>query len=191
MSDIKDKGEVIAIIKGTEDANVRKSKLKSLDGGKVYRQMLSSLYPRLRKVECSVAYNVRSLTVEEGKQMLETNPRYLSLDEMYHIANSYPQGSPEFRNVFEIAVRTYPNDPVANLNAAAIALSRGDLPQAKSYLDKSDKNTPEYMNNLGVYYMFTGELDQAKAELTRALQKGVENAGVNLKEIEKKLENDR
>lgn len=47
------------------------------------------------------------------------------------------------------------------------------------------------MNNLGVYYMFTGELDQAKAELTRALQKGVENAGVNLKEIEKKLENDR
>ena len=191
LSDIKDKGEVIAIIKGTEDANVRKSKLKSLDGGKVYRQMLSSLYPRLRKVECSVAYNVRSLTVEEGKQMLETNPRYLSLDEMYHIANSYPQGSPEFRNVFEIAVRTYPNDPVANLNAAAIALSRGDLPQAKSYLDKSDKNTPEYMNNLGVYYMFTGELDQAKAELTRALQKGVENAGVNLKEIEKKLENDR
>ncbi len=191
LSDIKDKGEVIAIIKGTEDANVRKSKLKSLDGGKVYRQMLSSLYPRLRKVECSVAYNVRSLTVEEGKQLLETNPRYLSLDEMYHIANSYPQGSPEFWNVFEIAVRTYPNDPVANLNAAAIALSRGDLPQAKSYLDKSDKNTPEYMNNLGVYYMFTGELDQAKAELTRALQKGVENAGVNLKEIEKKLENDR
>lgn len=71
LSDIKDKGEVIAIIKGTEDANVRKSKLKSLDGGKVYRQMLSSLYPRLRKVECSVAYNVRSLTVEEGNRCLK------------------------------------------------------------------------------------------------------------------------
>ncbi|MFR7875402.1 MAG: hypothetical protein ACLU4J_02820 [Butyricimonas paravirosa] len=52
----------------------------------------------------------------------------MSLDEMYHIANSYPQKS-GFRNVFEIAVRTYPNDPVANLNAAAIAL--GGSPQAK------------------------------------------------------------
>lgn len=90
--------------------------------------------------------------------MLGTNPRYLSLDEMYRIANSYPADSEEFRRVFEIAVRTYPNDPIANLNAAAMALSQKDTLQAKMYLDKADKNAPEYENNLGVYYMLTGEI---------------------------------
>ena len=134
--------------------------------------------------ECFVSFHVRNLSVEEGKEMLETNPRYLGLDEMYRIANSYPADSEGFRRVFEIAVRTYPDGPIANLNAAAMALSQKDTLQAKMYLDKADKKAPEYENNLGVYYMLTGELDKAKDELTQALQKGVNVAQDNLVELE-------
>lgn len=190
-STVEGKEEIMALIKNTKDVNVRKKELRDFDNGKPYRQMLVDLYPKLRKVECFVSFHVRNLSVEEGKEMLETNPRYLSLDEMYRIANSYPADSEEFRRVFEIAVRTYPNDPIANLNAAAVALSRKDTLQAKMYLDKADKNAPEYENNLGVYYMLTGELDKAKGELTQALQKGISVAQDNLFEIEKRLKTSR
>lgn len=190
-SNMPGKDEVVALIKNVKDINVRKKELKSFDNGIPYRQMLTEYYPKLRKVECFVTYRVRNLSVEEGKELLETNPRYLSLDEMYRIANSYPVGSEDFQKVFEIAVRTYPDDPVANLNAAAVALYRKDMPLAKMYLDKADKGAPEYSNDLGVYYMLTGELDKAKVELTKARQEGVSVASDNLLEIEKKLNNDR
>ena len=65
-------------------------------------------------------------TVEEGKKVIRTNPQYLSLNELYQIALSYPQDSPEYEEVFMIALRYYPDDPVANNNMAAIALRKND-----------------------------------------------------------------
>lgn len=70
-------------------------------------------------------------------------------------------------------------------------LSRKDTLQAKMYLDKADQNAPEYSNNLGVYYMFTGELDKAKDALTKASQNGVSVAQDNLVEIEKRQKTSR
>lgn len=191
MSTLKDRRDVMAIIEDIDDVNLRKNKLKGLDHGEVYRKMLTCFYPKLRKVQCLVSYNVRNLSVEEGKELLETNPQYLSLDEMFRIANSYPKGSEEFRKVFEIAVRTYPDDPTANLNAAAIALTRKDTLQARKYLDKARQDVPEYVNNLGVYYMLTGELNKAKSVLTEVSRQGNREAQDNLIEIEKKLKNSR
>lgn len=181
----------MAIIEDIDDVNLRKNKLKGLDHGEVYRKMLTCFYPKLRKVQCLVSYNVRNLSVEEGKELLETNPQYLSLDEMFRIANSYPKGSEEFQKVFEIAVRTYPDDPTANLNAAAIALTQKDTLQARKYLDKARQDVPEYVNNLGVYYMLTGELNKAKSVLTEVSRQGNREAQDNLIEIEKKLKNSR
>ena len=54
-------------------------------------------------------------------------PQNLSLNEMYLVANTYSNGSREFINVFETAVRLFPEDDVAKLNAAIAALSRGDV----------------------------------------------------------------
>lgn len=60
---------------------------------------------------------------------------------MYLVANSYPKGGDDFIKVFDIAVRMYPDDEVANLNAAAVALSKR-LPDARKYLDKSINRQP-------------------------------------------------
>lgn len=80
---------------------------------------------------------VRSFTLEESKEVLKTDPRQLSLDEMYRVAQTYEPGSEEFNEVFETAVRVFPNDPVSNLNAANIALVRKDAVAARAYLDKA------------------------------------------------------
>lgn len=81
----------------------------------------------------------------------------------------------------------YPDDEVANLNAAAVALSKKDLPDARKYLDKSNKQTAEYANNNGIYYLLSGNQAQAIVEFTKAAQNGNEAARHNLGEIEKAI----
>ena len=39
---------------------------------------------------------------------------------MYLVAQTYEEGSEDFNEVFHIAVRMYPHDPIANINAAAM-----------------------------------------------------------------------
>ena len=102
-----------------------------------YRSMLKEIYPGLRKVNCKIDYTVVNFDVEQGRIIIRENPKYLSLNEMYQVANSYPKGSKDFVNVFDIAVRMYPTDQVANLNAAAVALSQKDLNTAVKYMEKS------------------------------------------------------
>ena len=147
--------------------------------------MLKELYPALRKVNCRIDYTIANFKVDEGKEIIKTQPQYLSLNEMYLMANSYPKGGDDFIKVFDIAVRMYPDDEVANLNAAAVALSKKDLPDARKYLDKSNKQTAEYANNNGIYYLLSGNKDQAIVEFTKAARNGNEAARYNLEEIEK------
>ena len=132
-----------------------------------------------------IDYTIANFKVDEGKEIIKTQPQYLSLNEMYLVANSYPKGGDDFIKVFDIAVRMYPDDEVANLNAAAVALSKKDLPDARKYLDKSNKQTAEYANNNGIYYLLSGNKDQAIVEFTKAARNGNEAARYNLEEIEK------
>lgn len=184
-SDLKEKETLLGIIRNTNDIARRKEEIKRLNGGVPYRTMLKELYPALRKVNCRIDYTIANFKVEEGKEIIKTQPQYLSLNEMYLVANSYPKGSDDFINVFDIAVRMYPNDETANLNAATVALTKKDLNSARKYLDKSDKQTAEYANNNGIYYLLNGETEQAIAEFGKAAQKGNEAAQYNLREIEK------
>ena len=68
---------------------------------------------------------------------MQTAPQNLSLHEFYVLAQSQEPGSPVFNEVFETAVRMYPTDHVANLNAACSAMQRNDLEKASAYLEKA------------------------------------------------------
>lgn len=184
-SNMKEKTEFLNIIRNTSDIARRKEEIKRVGGGAPYRTMLKELYPALRKVNCRIDYTIANFKVDEGKEIIKTQPQYLSLNEMYLVANSYPKGGDDFIKVFDIAVRMYPDDEVANLNAAAVALSKKDLPDARKYLDKSNKQTAEYANNNGIYYLLSGNKDQAIVEFTKAARNGNEAARYNLEEIEK------
>lgn len=187
-SNIADKEALLDIIKNTSDVNVRKNKLKAYNKGIPYRQMLTDIYPKLRKVISYAHYTVRGFNIDEAKEIIKTRPQQLSLNEMFLIANTYPIGSDSFSEVFETAVRMFPSDKVANLNAAAAALSAKDISRAKRYLEKADRNSPEYANNMGVLYILQENWEQAKSELNKASQAGNAIAKYNLQEIEKKMQ---
>lgn len=143
-SHMLEKEQVLAIIDGVDIFDGREKMLMDLSGGTVYNFMLREWFPLLRHSDYTVKYTVRNFTVEEAREMLYTDPRQLSLDEMYRVAQTYERGSDSFIQVFEIAVRIYPDDPVSNLNAANTALLRRDAAAARRYLQKAASG-PEKM----------------------------------------------
>ena len=108
---------------------------------------------------------------------------------MYIVANTYEVGSPEFLRVFEVAREEFPQDPIANLNGAAAALAKNNLRDAERFLKLSDPSTPEYANNMGVFYLMTGNYREAERMLKRAESMGVREAANNLRELQKKVAN--
>lgn len=184
-STMKDKDTFINIIKNTTDDARRKQEIMRVGGGAPYRTMLKEIYPGLRKVNCKIDYTVVNFDVEQGRVVIKENPKYLSLNEMYQVANSYPKGSNDFINVFDIAVRMYPNDEVANLNAAAVSLTKKDLESALKFMNKANHQTAEFINNTGVFNFLSGDVARAKAAFQQAAQMGNEAAAANLKELQR------
>ncbi|MDR0421476.1 MAG: DUF3575 domain-containing protein [Proteiniphilum sp.] len=169
-SGMMDKYRILEIIRGTDIFMGREKKLMDLAGGNPYREMKSRMFPLLRRSEYELLYTVDSFNVPEAREVIKTQPKMLSLEEMFLVANSYPVGSTEFNEVINIAVGLYPGNDTANLNAAACALNRGDRESSASYLSRVSergKNTG-YHNNMGILYALRGEYDRAVTEFELA-----------------------
>lgn len=183
MTDI-DKEELLKLINGNETEDRKEQMLKAYKGGRLYKRMADELFPLLRRVQYTVNYSVKTFTLEEGQKMILTRPALLSLNEMFLVANSYEKGSEDFNNVFDIAVRMYPEDVTARVNAAAIALQKNDIISAHKYL--KELSGADVYNNLGVSYLLEGDLEKAEDALLKAKAEGAEFAEYNLEELARK-----
>ena len=185
------KEQVLELIDSNIDnLDVKENRIKALDG-QMYKELLRDIYPALRHTDYMVHYTVRAYNIDEAKELLKTRPQLLSLEEMYLVAQTYEEGSEDFNEVFDIAVRMYPADPIANINAAAMELKRGNIDQAVRYLERSDKSSAAAQNNQGVYHLLKGELSQAEACFNKAKSLGAEQANANLEELGKKQADNR
>ena len=150
-SSIADKEEWLAIIRDSEPADLDRKewKLKQLP---TYREVLNTIYPALRHSDYTVEYHIRNFTTDEAREMLYKDPSQLSLEEMYRVAQTYEVGSESYNEVFEIAVRLYPDDPISNLNAANTALLNRNATAARRYLTKAAEGS-----------WLEGDTDQARS----------------------------
>lgn len=135
-SNLADKSAILAVANSSLAPDAKDLKIKKLYPAS-YRYIMSEIYPRLRHSDYTVTYTVRPFDIEEAKVILKTKPQQLSLQEMYLVAQTYEPGSPEFNEVFDIAVRLFPDDETANLNAACTDLQKGDLTSAEKHLAKA------------------------------------------------------
>lgn len=178
-SNLEHKTQILAEIDNTTlDPDVKEWRIKSRYPDE-YRFMLDTWYPALRHSDYVVRYTVRPFSVDEAKEILKTKPQQLSLEEMFLVAQTYEPGSPEFNDVMETAVRLYPNDPTANINAACARMELNDLVGAQRYLEKAG-NSPEALHALGVLAIKQGRTDEARRLLQQARNAGVADAQKNL-----------
>ena len=174
---LQDKDEILALIGSTEEPDAKEARLRR-EHPQAYALLLRECYPGLRRTNYVIHYVVRGFNVEEAKRVIRTRPQNLSLQEMFAVAQTYEPGSREFNQVFDVAVRLYPDEPVANLNAANALLEAGLVEQALPFLRKAG-DSPEAQNARGVALILQGRYDEAQPLLQEAAEAGLGAAEEN------------
>ena len=119
--------------------------------------------------------------LEEARVIAGVNPRMLSLRELYTVAISYKNNPAQFYKVIDMSVKLYPANPIANLNAAAAAIERGNIQDAGRYLQMASRESLAYMNCRGAYELLCNNTYEGIRLLKAAKEKGSEEAAYNLK----------
>lgn len=184
-SNIDHRTEILALIDSDMDPDAKEAKIKRAYP-KEYRFMLQNFYPALRHTDYRIDYNIRTFSdAEEIKRVMAEQPQKLSLNEFYLVAGKYEPGTDEFTDVFETAVRMFPNDETANLNAANAAIRRDDFGTARRYLDKAG-DSAEAVYARGALAVREGDYETARRYLKKAKEMGMEPAGKTLDELDER-----
>lgn len=185
QSNINYRAEILALIDSDMEPDAKEAKIKRTYPDE-YRFMLQNFYPALRHTDYRIDYNIRKFNkVEEIKRIMAEQPQKLSLNEFYLVARKYEPGTDEFTDVFETAVRMFPNDEIANLNAANAAIRRDDFATARRYLDKAG-DSAEAVYARGALAIREKDYDTARRYLGKAKEMGLEKATLTLKELDER-----
>lgn len=181
-SNLEHRDEILAIIDSNMQPDPKEWKIKQTYP-KEYKFMLQNFYPPLRHTNYKVSYTVRSYSDPyEILRIMKVRPANLSLDEYYVAASVLEPGTPEFNDVFETAVRIYPEDEAANLNAANSAIAIGDYAKAEMYLNKAgDSAEADYARS--VLATLTGDYAGAQKWLDKAVKEGYEAPAEELQDL--------
>lgn len=192
-SDLSFRDEVLAIIDRYDLWHGREKHLMELHGGRTYNYLLTHFFPTLRRMELEMEYSVRSFTPDESADRLTSHPQDLSLQEIYDVARerntdqTIARERDQYGKEYDIAVRYFPDDVSANINAASAALVRGDLEQARECLEQV-ADDPMAANNLGIYYWLCGDTAMAEQYFRKAMETDPVRAAHNLSELARWLE---
>lgn len=185
-SNIDHRAEILALINSDMEPDAKEAKIKKLYPAE-YRFMLQNFYPALRHTDYRIDYVIRSFNnVDEIKRIMATQPQKLSQNEFYLVAQEYEPGSDEFTNVFETAIHLFPNDTVANLNAANAAMRQGNYDRARRYLLKAG-DSAEAVYARGALAIREKRYDDARRYMKQAAAMGLKQASVTLNELEERL----
>lgn len=175
---------VLSIIQHAGIFNGREKQLMDLRGGEPYRDMLHRFFPRLRRLEVSVRWNIRTVSAGEAYRLIYTHPEWLSLSEMYGAARYYRPGTEQYREVYEIAAYRFPEDVVANINASSAVMLTGDVKSARAYLQRVESD-PRSWNNLGVLALMEGNTGEAEEWFRKAVGVEPQKARRNLQRLQR------
>lgn len=148
-----------------------------------YDYLLKHIYPSLRHTDYTIDYEIRSYAdIDEIRRALAQRPGNLSLNEFFLAANSYPEGSKEYDEVFGKAVMYYPGDTIANLNAANSAMNEGDYRRARMLLGRI-KGDATATYAMAVLDALEGDYDSARAGFEAARDAGIPEASDALTQL--------
>ena len=184
VGEMEKREEILALIDGAGGWDEKERQLRQ-HYPHAYMDLRKICFPKLRRTDYEIYYALRAFSPEEARKVIFTTPQKLSLNEMYAAAQTFSRGSREFYEALEVAVKMYPADTIANLNAGQAALEQRHLLAAERYLAKAGTGGEALMAR-GVLAYWLQDEDRALRLLRQASQRGVKAAEKNLEMIEKR-----
>jgi len=166
----------IAVDQGREDA------LRRLGAGGTYDVIKRDIFPRVCRMSYKLTFSARPVNITMSSYRNGAIPAGITPDNFYQTANAFELGSQEFCDVIDLAARLFPQCAEAAIDAAGVALLKGDLQRARQYLTPWETDHRAWCN-LGLLYLAEGNRDKAEVYLRMAEADGVASAREALQSI--------
>lgn len=183
-SDMLLRDAAMDIINNIEVDRGRERMLNNLGDGRTQAYMEKYIYPYVKRITYDIEYTRSIRSMAENLSLLRGGNYSLSLQEFYLVAKSYPVGSKEYNDILDLSARLFPDSPEANINAAAVALIKGDPVKARNYIERFSTHPSAY-NNMGILCLAEGNIDKAEVYLSMAKATGLEQASRTLSGLRK------
>ena len=157
----EDQSMILRIIKETSDLDTREKKIKDIS--KVYNEIEKDIFPKLRRAEVVITYDVVGYSDEELKSISASNPSSLKLDELIQAA-TLTNDLKAKQTIYTTALNANPSDKLVLNNLGVVLFDQAKYDEARTNFEKSSKidNSAELKNNLGAVAAKKGEHDLAR-----------------------------
>jgi tetratricopeptide (TPR) repeat protein/outer membrane protein OmpA-like peptidoglycan-associated protein len=152
---------IVRIIKETSDLDSREKKIKDIS--KVYNEIEKDIFPKLRRAEVVITYDLVGFSDDELKSISNSNPSSLKLDELIQAA-TLTNDSKAKQAIYTTALNSNPEDKLVLNNLGVVLFEQAKYDEARTNFEKSSKidNSAELKNNLGAVAGKKGEHELAK-----------------------------
>lgn len=155
----------------------REKDIKALENGHVYRELLDTYYPPLRRTVIKMRYDVRPYTVEELPNIFKVNPKLLSHRELFLLADTYYHAQDKSPvEVYKIAYENFGDEREAKLNYANALLQWEQRAQDAIDIVRPLGDDPDAAFVRAMAYQMLGEESAAERALRDAAQLGNKHA---------------
>lgn len=156
----EDKDLILRVLKMYPDPATRETEMRNL--GKSFTELDKNIFPKLRRAEIKVVYDLTGYSDEELKTISKAEPQKLTLEELLFTATLTEDLNEKLRLYKEAEIKD-PSDWRAANNVGAALYKQGKINEAKAQFEKANgkKDNPISKNNLGAVAGVNG--DRAKA----------------------------
>ena len=167
QSNLPDKELILRLLSMYNDPEEREQQIKNISS--VYAELANEILPKLRRARVTLNYQIIGRSDDQIKEQYAENPAELSLEEILY-SSILTENEAEQTDIFNTAIKLYPNDYRAYNNLGVMAYNRGDYGTAASYFSKAEsvaKAAPEVMVNLGYLELLEGNVAEAESYMAK------------------------
>jgi len=156
----EDKELILRVLQMYSDPAQRETEMRNL--GKSFTDLDKTIFPKLRRSEIKVVYDLTGYSDEELKTISKAEPQKLTYEELLFTA-SLTEDLNEKLRLYKEAEMKDPSDYRAANNVGAVLYKQGKTAEAKAQFEKANglKDNPISKNNLAA--IAGGSGDRAKA----------------------------
>ena len=173
-SDHPDKNIIISVAEMNGDDAKREAEIKTL--AHTYKFLEDDIFPKLRRSQMTLSYDLNGLTDEELLQWSQSKPDSMALEEILFTANNLVEDLNEKLRLFQVAEKVYSNDWRAINNVGYIYMLQNKMDDASAQFEKAAEldSDPIVKNNLGVIARLNGNIAKAEELFNEGLSAGPE-----------------
>ncbi len=170
-SDIKDRSAILNVI-NSADQTKKEEEIRNMI--LIYPEIERDILPPLRRADISVNTFTPKKTDAEIAELSTSNPSALDIEELFYAATLTEDNGTK-KVIYGSIIEFYPKCWRSVNNAASVELDEGNYEIAYELLMKGtelNENSFEIQNNLGIYYMMTGDYANAEKSFYKAQDLG-------------------